>query len=181
MNCYYHNENSAVAQCSNCSKGLCGSCSKKFTILICTECNNRNWKYNHKRNLWGIFYFFLYFVLLSFFIGSFLFEYLLYKAPFLHPIIILILLIYAMLGWAASFRYYSRPSDNRITKADIRRNEHTWVADLVTWIIKFLYYGLIGPVILPLWIRRTGNQLKAYKEYRHDYHRIHNTNKELVN
>ena len=39
MNCYYHPDHDAVAQCSDCGKGLCRSCATRFTIPICPECN----------------------------------------------------------------------------------------------------------------------------------------------
>lgn len=39
MNCYYHPDHDAVAQCADCGKGLCRSCATRFTIPICPECN----------------------------------------------------------------------------------------------------------------------------------------------
>lgn len=38
MNCYYHPDTTIVATCSDCSKGLCKSCSDKFSIPICSAC-----------------------------------------------------------------------------------------------------------------------------------------------
>ena len=40
MNCYNHNEEVSIAQCQDCRKGLCVSCSKKFSFPICTVCNS---------------------------------------------------------------------------------------------------------------------------------------------
>lgn len=39
MNCFYHPGREAVAQCADCSKGLCSECATRFTIPICPECN----------------------------------------------------------------------------------------------------------------------------------------------
>lgn len=41
MNCYFHSNRSAVAQCVDCHKGLCHECATKYTIPICDECNNK--------------------------------------------------------------------------------------------------------------------------------------------
>lgn len=39
MNCYNHHESNAVAQCQDCSKGLCNECAKQFSLPICSTCN----------------------------------------------------------------------------------------------------------------------------------------------
>lgn len=41
MNCYFHLNRSAVAQCVDCRKGLCHECATKYIIPICDECNNK--------------------------------------------------------------------------------------------------------------------------------------------
>lgn len=40
MNCYNHNEEASVAQCQDCRKGLCASCSNNFSFPICNVCNS---------------------------------------------------------------------------------------------------------------------------------------------
>lgn len=40
MNCYYHPQEPAVAQCVDCHKGLCQRCASKYEIPICDDCNN---------------------------------------------------------------------------------------------------------------------------------------------
>lgn len=40
MNCYYHSQQEAVAQCSVCSKGLCSSCAPRISPPTCTVCYN---------------------------------------------------------------------------------------------------------------------------------------------
>lgn len=39
MNCYYHPDREAVAQCSDCRKGLCYACASRYAAPICPECN----------------------------------------------------------------------------------------------------------------------------------------------
>ena len=41
MNCYYHPNRPAVAQCPDCGKGLCQECASKYEKPICTECNEK--------------------------------------------------------------------------------------------------------------------------------------------
>ncbi|MCL2859047.1 MAG: hypothetical protein FWF46_00435 [Oscillospiraceae bacterium] len=41
MNCYNHEEKEAVAQCSDCGKGLCKECAEKYqavNLIICDDC-----------------------------------------------------------------------------------------------------------------------------------------------
>lgn len=45
MNCFHHPQDSAVAQCSDCSKGLCAECAGKYMPILCTPCFQ-----NRKRN-----------------------------------------------------------------------------------------------------------------------------------
>lgn len=40
MNCFNHPSIVAVAQCIDCGKGLCAACAKKYTITICSDCND---------------------------------------------------------------------------------------------------------------------------------------------
>jgi len=39
MNCYNHPTQIAVAQCSDCGKGLCSQCATAYSIPICNTCN----------------------------------------------------------------------------------------------------------------------------------------------
>lgn len=39
MNCYSHPSQAAVAQCSDCSKGLCSQCATTYSVAICNVCN----------------------------------------------------------------------------------------------------------------------------------------------
>lgn len=38
MECYKHTENSAVAQCNECGRGLCETCAEKITPPLCPDC-----------------------------------------------------------------------------------------------------------------------------------------------
>lgn len=44
MNCYYHTNRQAVAQCPDCGKGLCKECASKYEKPICTPCNKKRGK-----------------------------------------------------------------------------------------------------------------------------------------
>lgn len=41
MNCYNHPTETAVAQCSDCGKGLCHDCATYYTDPICNSCNSK--------------------------------------------------------------------------------------------------------------------------------------------
>lgn len=41
MNCSYHPERPAVAQCTECGKGLCTECAAKGGNSVCADCRNR--------------------------------------------------------------------------------------------------------------------------------------------
>lgn len=38
MNCFYHPDRSSVATCSDCGKGLCQECARKWTPVLCVDC-----------------------------------------------------------------------------------------------------------------------------------------------
>ena len=40
MNCFNHISETAVAQCQDCKKGLCTTCSKQYALPICKYCND---------------------------------------------------------------------------------------------------------------------------------------------
>lgn len=40
MNCAFHTERTAVAQCVDCGRGLCEECAAEFSIAICENCYN---------------------------------------------------------------------------------------------------------------------------------------------
>jgi hypothetical protein len=44
MNCFYHPDLASVAACVDCGKGLCPECARRYTILICDECNEKRVK-----------------------------------------------------------------------------------------------------------------------------------------
>lgn len=41
MNCYQHHSEPAVAQCPDCSRGLCPECTTIYLIPICPACNRK--------------------------------------------------------------------------------------------------------------------------------------------
>ena len=38
MNCFDHTKEPAVAQCSDCGKGLCPECAERYQPILCTPC-----------------------------------------------------------------------------------------------------------------------------------------------
>jgi len=38
MNCFYHNGQPAVAQCTDCGKHLCRACASNFQVPLCKDC-----------------------------------------------------------------------------------------------------------------------------------------------
>ena len=38
MNCFNHTQEPAVAQCSDCGKGLCPECAERYQPILCTPC-----------------------------------------------------------------------------------------------------------------------------------------------
>lgn len=38
MNCFYHNKQEAVANCSVCSVGLCNNCTSVYHVPLCRKC-----------------------------------------------------------------------------------------------------------------------------------------------
>lgn len=49
MNCYNHPSIVAVAQCSDCGKGLCPQCASAYSIPICKPCNKLRIKNERSR------------------------------------------------------------------------------------------------------------------------------------
>ena len=41
MNCYNHQTEVAVAQCMDCSRGLCSYCSTSYSISVCKSCGSK--------------------------------------------------------------------------------------------------------------------------------------------
>lgn len=44
MNCYYHPDRPAVAQCPDCGKGLCRECASTYEKPICPDCHDKRGK-----------------------------------------------------------------------------------------------------------------------------------------
>lgn len=44
MNCFNHPDQTAVAQCVDCGKGLCPECASTYKTAICTDCNKKRRK-----------------------------------------------------------------------------------------------------------------------------------------
>lgn len=46
MKCFYHNDQDAVAQCSECGKFLCSDCAEKWEPPLCPSCGKSISSYN---------------------------------------------------------------------------------------------------------------------------------------
>lgn len=51
MNCFNHEDKSAVGQCIDCGKFLCKECSSKYDIIICDECYQKRIALQHQQEI----------------------------------------------------------------------------------------------------------------------------------
>ena len=51
MNCFHHTQDSAVAQCSDCGKGLCPECAGKYSPILCTPCFQKRKRNEIRRSI----------------------------------------------------------------------------------------------------------------------------------
>ena len=57
MNCFNHTQEPAVAQCSDCGKGLCPECAARYQPILCSPC----YKKRKDRAIWdNLYYLILY-------------------------------------------------------------------------------------------------------------------------
>jgi hypothetical protein len=56
MNCFNHTNDTAVAQCQDCQKGLCTTCSKQYALPICKYCNDYRISHEKKDIYLELFY-----------------------------------------------------------------------------------------------------------------------------
>ncbi len=54
LNCMFHDDKAAVAQCVVCGVGLCKECAEKYEPIVCERCASQVQK-NEQKNLRGLF------------------------------------------------------------------------------------------------------------------------------
>lgn len=74
MNCFNHYNTSAVAQCSDCSKGLCHVCAHNKSIPICFSCNTLRGKYQKRIVMKEIYWTFGFGLFLAWFSHTYLMD-----------------------------------------------------------------------------------------------------------
>lgn len=54
MNCFNHPQEPAVAQCTDCGKGLCPECAAKYRPILCTSCYQKRKRSEQWRSILGL-------------------------------------------------------------------------------------------------------------------------------
>lgn len=150
MNCHNHIVQPAVAQCMDCSRGLCSECVSAYSIPICATCNSK--RINAERNR------IVKELLLTFVLGSTL-AYFFYQwtngghsFPLLYNIISYIIPFYIFSGIVPGWKTLTR-----ITPAVFL------FLPIIGWvfyfIVKLLLSLCIGLVMLPIRIVKNTSRL----------------------
>lgn len=145
MNCFNHPQNAAVSSCPDCNKGLCLECSQKYTLPICSQCNQKRISQDKK-------YIYKDFVMI--FGGGFLLY--LFNSSIgknENPLWFTLILFYCFCGLIAGWRFL-----NNLTP------QHFLFLPIIGWLIyfavKYMISGLIGWAILPYRIYTNTKRLK---------------------
>ena len=54
MNCFNHTQEPAVAQCSDCGKGLCPVCAEMYKPILCTPCFQKRRRREIRQSLFSL-------------------------------------------------------------------------------------------------------------------------------
>lgn len=63
MNCFNHSQEPAVAQCSDCGKGLCPECAARYQPILCTSCFQKRMRSEIWRSIFSLLFLFALFVI----------------------------------------------------------------------------------------------------------------------
>lgn len=63
MNCFNHTQEPAVAQCSDCGKGLCPECAARYQPILCTSCFQKRMRSEIWRSIFSLLFLFALFVI----------------------------------------------------------------------------------------------------------------------
>ena len=63
MNCFNHTQEPAVAQCSDCGKGLCPECAERYQPILCTPCFQKRKRSEAWRSIFSLLFLIALFVI----------------------------------------------------------------------------------------------------------------------
>lgn len=146
MNCYNHPHNPAVASCPDCHKGLCIDCSQKYSIPICSPCNQHRISQDKQYIIKDFIIIFLGGAVMTLIMNN--------TGTKNFPLSTNILMFYTYSGLIAGWRFL-----NRITP------EYFLFLPIIGWLIyfmvKFMISGFVGIFILPY---RVFMNIKRWRE-----------------
>lgn len=143
MNCYNHPQETAVAQCTDCGKGLCHTCAATYTFPICTDCNNKRIR-NEKTDIFKeLFITFGFGIIVAYFNGKYIF----FEGDFSHSlksiIFYYIFAIYAFSGIVAGWKTLTRITPAVFLMLPI-------IGWVIYFIVKLLLAFWLGLIMLPV-------------------------------
>lgn len=158
MNCYNHQTQPAVAQCSDCGKGLCGTCASSYQMPLCTSCNKS--RITSERS--GI----IKEMLLTFGVGAVLAYFFFqwtnggHSYPLLYNIISYVIPFYVFSGIIPGWKTLTRITPSVFLFLPI-------IGWVLYFIIKFILSVVVGLVMLPIRTVRNIARLVALGKIKH--------------
>lgn len=156
MNCFNHHELSAVAQCEDCSKGLCKDCARRYSIPICSACNVSRGGNERSNILKELFWTYGLGVGLTLMVSNAFTGQIYFGCDSLESNLVMLMMFYAYSGLIAG--WYTL---NRLTP------RFFLILPLIGWVIYFsvktMIAGCVGIVMLPIRTFRNLRRLKQLK------------------
>lgn len=151
MNCYNHSSEAAVAQCQDCSKGLCSSCSTNYSLPICNTCNGNRIKKEKDKIVGEMALTFGFSLLLT---AGFTFSQLHYFS--LNMLGQIVLMFLGLSGMVAGWNALSKMTSNYFLFLPI-------IGWAIYFILKLYLSMMIGVFVLPYRTYKNVNRLKELK------------------
>jgi hypothetical protein len=151
MNCFYHPEQTAVAQCGDCGKGLCTSCASLFSPPVCKACFNRRVNFSRSEIIKEMLITFGFGAILTFFLlkgGMFQLDFSSYPKS---AVLMTILTFYAVSGIIPGWKALTAITPHVFLSLPL-------LGWLFYFLIKFILAFFVGFVALP--IRAIRNVIK---------------------
>jgi hypothetical protein len=156
MNCYNHITQSAVAQCSDCGKGLCPECASCYSIPICNMCNKKRISGERSRIITEM--------LLTFGLGLLLTVLFLYFEHGQHPnnpirlyVVLGVMFFYIFSGIIPGWKTLIRITPNVFLFLPL-------IGWLMFFIVKFILAIAVGLIMLPIRTVRNIYRLGALRK-----------------
>lgn len=156
MNCYNHIAQSAVAQCSDCGKGLCPECASCYSIPICNTCNKRRISGERSRIIQEM--------ALTFGMGLLFTILILYfehgkhpNNPFIFYIAFGVIFLYIFSGIIPGWKTLTRITPNVFLFLPL-------IGWLVFFIVKFILAIAVGLIMLPIRTVRNIYRLRTLRK-----------------